>query len=117
MNNAWKLRFLAIGAGIATGMLLLAIFNISPYLLAIGPAVALIVGKPSTLKSVIFYCVIVGVPLTIFLLILHAFPGNINSNPAGTLAEIVLMICFWALYGVVLLFIKRGWENGKPWFF
>ena len=117
MINASKISLIAIGIGIASSLILFSLIRPSPYILAIGPVIGIILGKPLTPKSGAFYGVIIGATGTIYLALINAIPGGINKNPMLGLLEVIFIICFWGLYGAGIVWIKQGWERRKPWFF
>jgi len=116
MINVSKSALIALGAGIASGVILIGFIHASPYTLAIGPVIGIFLAKPLTPKTGAVYGLIIGVPLTIYLVMIDAIPSGISTNPLLGLLEVIFIMCFWGLYGAALAWLKQNWEKGKAWF-
>jgi hypothetical protein len=89
----------------------------SPYIFAIGLAIGIFLSDASTVTRGAVYGSIIAAPVGLYLILSNSLPGEISGEPLLGFLNVTLFVCFGALYGATLIWIKNRLKKGDRPFF
>jgi glucan phosphoethanolaminetransferase (alkaline phosphatase superfamily) len=108
---------IGIGIGIAVSLVLYFLFNHTPYALAIGCIAGVYIARPASLLKGAAAGAIIAFPLGLFIGVTTWFatstPTAPRAGPLAGLEDILLILAFGAVYGLVFVWLTKRMSRGQ----
>ena len=116
MESISKRSIFAIAAGIGLSLILFILVSKSPYVFALGLAVAAFLAQLSTFKSGILHGLITAFPPSLYLVVSDSIPGVSSNSLLFGLLNVMLLTGFGGLYCGVIVWLINRLKQGKLFF-
>jgi len=116
MESISKRSIFAIAAGIGLSLILFILVSKSPYVFALGLAVAAFLAQLSTFKSGILHGLITAFPPSLYLVLSDSFPGAGSHSLLSGSLDVILLTCFGGIYCGVIVWLMNRLRQEKIFF-
>ena len=116
MESISKRSIFAIAAGIGLILILFILVSKSPYIFALGLAVAAFLAQLSTFKSGMLHGLIAALPLSLYLVLSDSFPGAGGHSLLSGSLNVILLTGFGGIYCGVIVWLMNRLRQGKIFF-
>jgi apolipoprotein N-acyltransferase len=116
MESNSKRSMFAIAVGIGLSLILFIWVSKSPYVFALGLAVAAFLARLSTFKSGILHGLITALPPSLYLVLSDSFSGAGSHSLLSESLNVILLTGFGGIYCGVIVWLMNRLRQGKIFF-
>ena len=116
METISRRSIFAVAAAILFSLVLFIFVSKSPYIFAVGPAVAAFLAQLTTFKSGVLHGFITAFPPSLYLVVSDSIPEVSSNSLFSGLLNVMLLTGFGGLYCGVIVWLINRLKQGKLFF-